>query len=416
MQTFGSYLTEAQSVVGVKSGHMSHNEDLVFDLGVEGTRLAINFLRDVRDMLSQGSGDKKAVTTVKWDGAPALIMGVNPENGKFFVAKKGIFNKNPKLYYSHADIDADTSGDLSVKLKVAFTECAKLGLKSGVYQGDIMYTSDSLKHEKIDGTDYITFHPNTILYAVPSNSKLGKQIARTNIGIVWHTTFEGKTIAELTPTFGKNIVGKFRKTTTSWMEDATLEDVTGVATFTDAERKQFDVQLSAIGKWFRSMPAATLNAIHKDPDLLTLIHTYNNSKIRAGQRVTDPVEHANGLYQFIHDRYEKEIEKLKTVAAKDRKSDQRTKILSFFSVHPRSEIVKIFALAIQLADAKQVLIDKLNKASGIKTFLKTENGFKVTGAEGFVAISDRGATKLVDRMEFSLANFSSEFKKGFDKR
>jgi hypothetical protein len=140
MRNFSNYLQEAVSVVGVKSGHMSHVEDLVFDLGVNGTRMAINFLRDVRDMLSAGDGEKSAVTTVKWDGAPALIMGVNPENGKFFVAKKGIFNKNPKLYYTPEDVDADTSGDLATKLKTAFIECKKLGLKSGIYQGVIMFT------------------------------------------------------------------------------------------------------------------------------------------------------------------------------------------------------------------------------------------------------------------------------------
>ena len=103
VKTLLSFIKEAQQVVGVKAGHMTHLEDLVFDLGVEGTRKAINFMRDIRDMLSQGAGNKKAVATVKFDGAPALIAGVNPENGKFFVAKKGIFNKNPKLYYSHAD-------------------------------------------------------------------------------------------------------------------------------------------------------------------------------------------------------------------------------------------------------------------------------------------------------------------------
>jgi hypothetical protein len=208
MKTFKSFLVEAEAVVGVKAGHMTHLEDLVFDLGVEGTRKAINFMRDVRDMLSQGTGQKKAVATVKFDGAPALIAGINPENGKFFVAKKGIFNKNPKLYYSHADIDADTQGDLANKLKVAFTECKKLGLTSGVYQGDIMFTSDSLKLEKIDGVDYVTFHPNTIVYAVQKESALGRQIRRANIGIVWHTTFEGDTIATLKPTFGKQVQEK----------------------------------------------------------------------------------------------------------------------------------------------------------------------------------------------------------------
>ena len=122
---------------------MTHIEDLVFDLGVDGTRQAINFMRDLRDMLSIGNTSKNVVTSVKFDGAPALIAGLNPENGKFFVAKKSIFNKNPKLYYNHKDIDADTSGDLALKLRVAFDECKKLGMK-GVYQGDIMFTKDKI--------------------------------------------------------------------------------------------------------------------------------------------------------------------------------------------------------------------------------------------------------------------------------
>jgi hypothetical protein len=79
MKSFYSFLKEAQSVVGVKSGHMSHAEDLVFDLGVEGTRKAIFFLRDVRDMLSQSTGTKKAVATVKWDGClhPDTVLWTN---------------------------------------------------------------------------------------------------------------------------------------------------------------------------------------------------------------------------------------------------------------------------------------------------------------------------------------------------
>lgn len=415
MKTFKSFLQEAEAVVGVKAGHMTHLEDLVFDLGVEGTRKAINFMRDVRDMLSQGTGSKKAVATVKFDGAPALIMGVNPENGKFFVAKKGIFNKNPKLYYSHADIDADTQGDLANKLKVAFTECKKLGLTSGVYQGDIMFTSDSLKNEDINGEDYVTFHPNTIVYAVKKDSTLGRQIKRANIGIVWHTTFEGDTIAALKPTFGKPIVDKFAKKATSWMEDATFKDVTGVATFTDAERAAFDSKLSEIGTMFQRMPSTVVNAIHKDETLLTLVHTYNNSKIRAGERVTDIPAHVSGLYDFIFERYEKEKKGLKTLAAKTRKDEERKKVLNFFALHPKSEIIKVFELASSIATAKQMLVDKMNRASNVGTFLKTKDGFRVTGAEGFVAISEQGAVKLVDRLEFSLANFSPLVLKGWQR-
>ena len=410
MITFKTYLKEAAA-----NTHMTHIEDLVFDMGVEGTRRAIFFLRDVRDMLSQSSGDKKNVATIKFDGSPAILAGINPENGKFFVAKKGLFNKNPKLYYSHEDIDADTTGDLAYKLKVAFDECKKLGIKSGIYQGDILFTQKDLKKEKIDGQDYITFHPNTIVYAVPENSQLASTIKKANIGIVWHTSYEGDSLANLSASFGKPITPLFRKTTSSWMEDATFKDVSGAATFTDAERKQFDSLLSEIGSLFRSISAQTLNAIHKDSDLLELVHIFNNSKVRAGKLVDDVEKHVDEFYQFIDDRYTKELQSKKTAKAQDAVSARREKILNFFMIHPKQEIVKIFELNKKIAEAKTILVNKLNKASSLGTFLKTKNGFRVTAPEGYVAISDNGAVKLVDRLEFSYANFSPEILRGWTK-
>lgn len=409
MRKFIQHLEEEKNV------HMEHSEDLVFNLGVEGTRQAILFLRDVRDMLSVGSANKNVVTTVKWDGAPAIFMGINPVNNRFFVAKKGIFNKNPKLYYSHADIDADTSGDLANKLKVAFTEGKKLGITSGVYQGDILFSKDSLKSETIDGVKYITFHPNTILYAVPADTPLAKKLLAANIGIVWHTTYTGDTIQSLKAEFGKGIVSKFRKTSTAWMDDATFRDVAGAATFTPQERQKFDSMLSEIGSLFRQTPAPVLNAIHKDPDLLNLVHIYNNSKVRAGETIKSVEDHVDGLYQFILDRYTKEMGEKKTEKGKSAVSEKSKKVTEFFSVHPKQEILKIFRLSNMIAQAKMMLVGKLNKASSIGTFLKTKSGFRVTTPEGYVAISDKGAVKLVDRMEFSMANFSPDIIKGWER-
>ena len=157
-----------------KNTHMEHVEDMVFNEGVNGARKAILFLRDLRDMLA-GSSTSKVTATVKWDGAPAVFAGVDPRDGKFFVAKKGVFNKSPKVYKTPAEIDADTSGDLAAKLKVALAEFKKLGITEGVYQGDLMFTKNDLKKENIDGQDYITFHPNTIVYAVPYDSALGRK-------------------------------------------------------------------------------------------------------------------------------------------------------------------------------------------------------------------------------------------------
>lgn len=407
---FKTYLKESEV-----NTHMQHLEQMVFDLGVEGTRKAILFMRDVRDMLSKGAGGKQAVVTVKWDGAPAVFAGINPENGKFFVAKKGLFNKTPKLYYSHSDIDSDTSGDLAVKLKVAFTECKKLGIRSGVYQGDIMFVKDDLKTLTIDGTKHVTFHPNTILYAVQLDSALGKRIASSNIGIVWHTTYEGESISSLKASFGKDIVSKFKKTSTSWMEDATFKDASGAASFSQAERSEFDSKMTEIGRAFQKMPAQVLNAIHKDSDLLMLIHTYDNSKIRSGQRITDVEAHVDGLYKFIDDRFTKEASNKKTAKGVDATNERRKKIMNFFLVHPKSQIVDLFKLSLMIAEAKQMLIKKLNAATSIGTFLKTKSGLKVTTPEGYVAINSSGAIKLVDRLEFSLANFSPEILKGWER-
>jgi hypothetical protein len=398
-----------------KNTHMEHIEDLVFNEGVNGTRKAINFLRDLRDMLA-GNSKSKITSTVKWDGAPAIFAGVDPRDGKFFVAKKGIFNKNPKVYKTNTDIDAELSGELANKFKTALREFSKLGIKSGVYQGDLMFTDDK-KTETIDGEKYVTFHPNTIIYAVPYSSELGKKIRSAKIGVVWHTTYEGTSFEDMKASFGKTIVNKFNDVASIWMDDANYKDVSGVATFTQAETAEVTKLLSHAGVLFGSISAQTLNAISQDEDLLMAVKTFNNSKIRQGKTITNTKEHVKELFHWIHEKYEKEIEKKKTAAGKKTQEDKRKKILSFFAHHDQNQIVAIFDLVVLLSQTKQMIINKMNQASSISTFLKTTNGFKTTSVEGFVAIDHLtgGAVKIVDRMEFSKANFSADIIKGWQR-
>jgi hypothetical protein len=398
-----------------KNTHMEHVEDLVFNEGVAGTRKAINFLRDLRDMLA-GHSKSKITSTVKWDGAPAIFAGVDPRDGKFFVAKKGIFNKEPKVYKTNADIDAELSGELADKFKTALREFSKLGIKSGVYQGDLMFTDDK-KTETIDDEKYITFHPNTIIYAVPFASELGKKIRSAKIGVVWHTTYEGSSFEDMRASFGKTIVNKFKEVPSIWMDDANYKDVSGVATFTDSETKELTKILSQAGTLFSSISAQTLNAISQDEDLLMAVKTFNNSKIRQGKALGNAKGHVKELFHWIHDKYEKEIEKKKTPAGKKTQEDKRKKILSFFAHHDQNQIAAIFELVILIGNAKQMIIEKMNQASSINTFLKTKDGFRVTSVEGFVAIDHLtgGAVKIVDRMEFSKANFSADVIKGWQR-
>jgi hypothetical protein len=398
-----------------KNVHMEHIEDLVFNEGVAGTRKAINFLRDLRDMLA-GNSKSKITATVKWDGAPAIFAGIDPRDKKFFVAKKGIFNKNPKVYKTNADIDSELSGELAAKFKTALKEFSKLGIKSGVYQGDLMFTDDK-KTETIDGGKYVTFHPNTIIYAVPFASELGKKIRSAKIGVVWHTTYEGTSFDDMKASFGKTIVDKFQDVSTIWMDDANYKDVSGVATFTQVETTELTKVLAQAGTLFTQISAQTLNAISQDEELLMAVKTFNNSKIRQGKDLVNAKEHVKELFHWIHDRFEKEIEKKKTAAGKKTQEDKRKKILSFFAHYDQNQIAAIFELVILLGKAKQMIINKMNQASSINTFLKTNDGFKVTSVEGFVAIDHLtgGAVKIVDRMEFSKANFSADVIKGWQR-
>ena len=397
-----------------KNTHMTHVEDLVFDEGVEGARKAIIFLGDLRNMLA-GHGKSKLTATVKWDGAPAVFAGVDPRDGKFFVAKKGVFNKTPMVYKTNADIDADTSGDLNAKLKVALSEFKKLGIKSGVYQGDLMFTNDK-KIEVIDGVRYITFHPNTIVYAVPSTGDLGKKIASAKIGIVWHTKYVGPSFETMRAQFGQPIAKTFNNVPSVWMDDATYQDYTGTATFTAAETAAVTNLLSQAGTIFRGIPAATLNDLANNEDLNKAVNTYQNSLIRANKPITNTRQHVVGLFNFIHDKYQVEIDKRKTQRGKDAQEEKRKAVLKWFANHSQQDIIKIFDLVVVLAQAKQMIVDKMNEAGHISTFIRTPSGFRVTGVEGFVAIDHVGnAVKIVDRMEFSRSNFSPDVIKGWQR-
>jgi len=403
------YITES------KNTHMEHLEDLVFNEGVNGTRKAINFLRDLRNMLA-GNSKSKITATVKWDGAPAIFAGIDPRDGKFFVAKKGVFNKDPKVYKSNADINADVSGDLAKKLKVALEELKKIGITKGVYQGDLMYTKSDLKVKTIDGQKYITFHPNTIVYAIPIGTELANKILKAKMGIVWHTAYDGPNFESMRASFGQNITNNFKQLPSVWMDDATYKDYSGTATFTQAETAKITAILSEAGKLFNKIDANVINSISNNQELLSLIKTFNNAKVRVGEKITNPTQHVVGLYHWIQEKYNKKVNELKTDKGKQQWKDKINNMNKFFSTHSRDAIADVFRLTNLLVDAKHMIINKMNQASHINTFLRTNTGFKVTGVEGFVAI-DRlsgGAVKLVNRMEFSKSNFSPDIIKGWE--
>ena len=405
MIRLSQYLNEAAAE---KDRHLTHIEDAVLEGGVAGTRNAIEFLISLRNMfaddgqtISEARGS--LILRTKFDGAPALYAGINPENGKFFVGSKSIFAKNAKLNYTQADIKANHVGGLADKLSLALKYLPELGIK-GIIHGDFMYSKDELKSETIDGRSYITFRPNTITYAVPQGSAMARDVLSSRMGIVFHTSYSGTSMSNLQTHFDVDITS-LKKSKNVWFRTNRFTNVTGRATLTKAENERLSKILTSTGSLFRTIPAALLNQIATNDTYRLQMMTFYNQKVRAGEHMG--ANHTSELIKWVGDKYKKSIDDAKMPATKAKRKAEMDMVLRWYRQNAGG-LSTIFRLQNLLIDAKMILIRKFNQCNDLGTFLHTsDGGYKVTTPEGYVAAWSSGgdAVKLVDRMEFSRANF-----------
>lgn len=341
--------------------------------------------------------------------SPAVFAGINPDNGKFFVGTKGVFNANPKLNYTDADIDTNHASEgLNAKLKVALRYLPKLGIK-GILQGDMMFSKGDIKTQVIDGEKYITFQPNTIVYAVPAVSKLAQTMLAAQMGVVFHTSYTGKTFSDLKSSFNIDIKN-LTPTKDVWFRDAYFFDASGTATFTEAETKQITSILSQAGRTLQTINSLNLNRIAANDTILTYIKTFNNTKVREGQAIKNTKEHTAELLRWVEAKLNKNISDAKLEKTKQKYIKEKTEIMRFFRAAV-PDFKNIFDLMNLIVDAKNMIVKILQQIKQITgTFLRTDDGYRVTNPEGFVAVSRTtgGAVKLVDRLEFSHLNFTAQ--------
>lgn len=339
--------------------------------------------------------------------SPSIICGINPENGKFFVGTKGAFAKTPKLNYTNADIDKNhPNPGLNDKLKLALKYLPELNIRE-IIQGDMMFTQADLSRENIDGQTYVTFRPNTITYAIPENSNLADRIKTAKIGIVFHTSYSGKSIEDAKASFNVDI-GKLNSNTKNvWFRDASFVDASGTATFTETETDQINKLLSQAGSLFRTISAKTLNQIAISDTYKIQIKSWNNMKVREGKQITNTATHTRDMINHIEQSLNQNIIDAKKNDTKLRRTKEKNIIISFYK-NNRNELKKIFDLQNIIVDIKSLIIRKLEQIKDVGTFIKTDDGYKVTAPEGFVVVDQLSnkALKIVDRLEFSHANFN----------
>jgi len=384
--------------------HLEHLEDDIINRGSKGGENAINFLKSVRNMLA-GSSRSKANITVKWDGAPAIICGINPENGKFFVGTKSVFNKTPKINYTNRDIDSNHGGEVAKKLKVCLTYLSKLNIK-GILQGDLLFTDDT-KMVSIDGQKMVSFTPNTITYAMPVDSDIGKKIIQAKMGIVFHTQYNGKTMDSLSASFG-TVKGSTNRNI--FLASAAYKDTTGVSTFNQQELSKFDAQIRmAEGSLAKAKPILDLMSTNVTDQLSVAyrLKTYFNYYIKNSNAGMAKVKVMQDQFRDYYENFiNAEIDNRKTEKGKAPYIKAKAEGLRFIDRN-RSALYFAIASHITLGNAKNTLLQKMNQIQSIGHFLKTNNGYRVTAPEGYVAVDKvAGAVKFVDRLEFSRQNFT----------
>jgi len=394
-----------------KNTHLEHLEDDILNQGSQGGFNAINFLRELGDMLTQTQSNIRITT--KWDGAPAIICGRDPQSQKFFVGTKSVFAKTaPKVIYSEADVDKIYDGQLAQKLKDAYKYLSQLPIQ-GVLQGDLLFTNDK-DSKTIDGVQSITFQPNTIVYAVPSNSDIGRKVARAKLGIVFHTTYTGPTLADMSATFGAN-VSTLQGNPDVMVFSSEFNDVTGAARLTPQDKLQYDLLVNR-AEGSLKQASTFLNLLTQFGEsrfmMNVMFKQFFNSYIREGKSITNAKAVVQDFKGFYSGLMNKEIASKKTKTSQDKYLQMRTNGLKFIQMNERS-IYFTVASYMNLIEAKNYIIRRLEKVQSLGTFLRTENGYKVTAPEGFVAIRSGNALKLVDRLEFSRANFTAD--KNWDK-
>jgi hypothetical protein len=388
-----------------KRTHLEHIEDIIITDGYVGGQAVVEYFRGLLLTLKGTSSEAMSVS-VKWDGAPAVVCGTNPDNGRFFVGTKSVFSKTPKINYTKKDIATNHGTDeLGQKLLKCLVHLKKLNIQ-GVVQGDLLYTDEDITRKNIDGKPHLTFTPNTITYAVPEGGELAKQIDRAKLGIIFHTTYAGDSLGNMNAQGGAD-VSSFAQSPDVFFDNASYKDVSGSAKFTADESQQFYNSIDKLETLLNSVPQNLSSVLGQNTDFVPMFQMYINAMVKQGELPNNVNQFLLGFRKFYSDRMQQQMTGLKAQKALQLRQDKMKQMPVFLNKAKKPlQAMLTFYKAVQ--QMKGFVLRKMNQAMAIGSFSQTDNGLQVTEPEGFVAVDKSGnAVKLVDRLGFSRRNLTA---------
>ena len=396
MLSFNQYNASDLNEEVVRNKHLDHLEDMMLLYGEQGLKDSIAFLKDIAVSLKLGKSPELKFST-KWDGKPAVVCGINPDNKKFFVATKSAFSKVVKAYHTPKEVkDAIPIADLADKLIQCLKHLPKIGIK-GVLQGDLMFGEGAKKVVTLNGVEHIAFQPNTIMYAIPAKSEMGQRIANAKLGIAFHTEYGGNSMESLSAKTFNFDSSKLKKTADVWFTDPNIYDITPAL----LQPGEYDNLSKMIGECeaLSKKVLPFLKTLKANADLMEILMPYINSTIGGG--MTNYT--SNGLNLYVTTRMDKEIEKLKSEKGKQSRQAQKQKLLDFVKTYS-SQFGDMFTLHNRLANCKEILLGKFNAIGAFGHFFVDDEGIRPTDPEGIVVSRSGRVVKLVNRLRFSRQN------------
>jgi len=397
--------------MATQNKHLEHLEDELINYGYNGYKASRDLIQNFVDELGGRPTGNVKVTT-KWDGAPAVVCGIDPESGNFFVGTKSVFNKKePKINFTEEDIDKNHGEipDLAKKLKYCLKYFPELKVK-GVIQGDLLFTDEDVQTKTIDGDRFYTATPNTLTYAWPVDSDLGKAVHSAKIGAVFHTYYSGTgPVNTLSAGFG---VDKFnlKSTRNVFLATATVDNISAKSGLTVSEERVLKSVISVVDRNASAAKEFLEIIAHEATKQFTLGYTmkrFTNSYVKEGKTINNVNAFISGFTKAFEKSLVEKVESLKTEKSKAQYRDILADGISYLENNHRA--FKAFIVMYNsLTNAKNLINLKLAGLSDTKVFLRSGDNFVVTKPEGFVAIVDGKAVKIVDRLEFSRANFTLE--------
>lgn len=376
--------------------------------------------------------------SIKYDGAPAVFYGRDPESGRFFVSTKSVFAANAKKAFRKKDITELWQWPLAQKLLTAWPYLKKW-TGSWIIQWDLLFVRDGwdIAERIINETQYTTWRPNTLVYALESSSKEMQSFHMSNIWLINHTYYKcdaswALVLMQKTP----RQIDSWAVWTpplyplqAEWSEELIETTCTALLEQTFALKKTYSTQLhtllNAIDKRAERrfvVPAAIQdtskeakpNKKPKEPQTVTPIilpvrDAYmrrTNLMIRKWVNEQTPEQRFAEFVQRYLDEYAAKIAKLQRKRDIFRYELWKRAMRLFFA-RWWVKAIPFLQTQQQIITIKESLIDLIEKTRvpDIHCFLPQWAEYISTGHEWYVIRTPQWAIKLVKRAVFSRANF-----------